>query len=223
MNRYYVIDTETTCATPERGVCDIAILELDSDMVIVARHESLIDPQRPIHPEASAVHGLSNSDVADAPTMAEYFSDVAPQCFGGLLQGPAVLIGHNVRFDTHTIGPYVQGSYVELDTLRWFRHLYPQAENHKLQTAVQARGLPQPDNAHRAMDDVLTTLDLLKHILLVTGKTLPELALASRAPLPMTVMPFGKHKGTPLAKLPGHYKKWLLNNVEDPDLLFALQ
>ena len=46
MNRYYVIDTETTCATPERGVCDIAILELDSDMVIVARHESLIDPQR---------------------------------------------------------------------------------------------------------------------------------------------------------------------------------
>ena len=142
MNRYYVIDTETTCATPERGVCDIAILELDSDMVIVARHESLIDPQRPIHPEASAIHGLSNSDVADAPTMAEYFSDVAPQCFGGLLQGPAVLIGHNVRFDTHTIGPYVQGSYVELDTLRWFRHLYPQAENHKLQTAVQALGLP---------------------------------------------------------------------------------
>lgn len=223
MTRYYIIDTETTCATHERGVCDIAILELNSDMGIAARHESLIDPQRPIHPEASAVHGLHDKDVADAPTLGEYFSSAAPQCFGGRLQGPAVLIGHNVRFDTHTVGPYVQGSYTELDTLRWFRHLYPQAENHKLQTAVQVLGLPQPDNAHRAMDDVLTTLHLVQHLLQATGKTLPELALASRAPLPMTVMPFGKHKGTPLEKLPNHYRKWLLNNVEDPDLLFALQ
>lgn len=223
MTRYYIIDTETTCATPDRGVCDLAILELDVNAQEVARHESLIDPQRLIHPEASAIHGLSNSDVADAPTMAEYFSSVAPQCFGGLLQGPAVLIGHNVGFDTHTVGPFVQGSYIEIDTLRWFRHLYPLSENHKLQTAVQVLNLPKPSNAHRAMDDVLTTYSLLLHTLNVTGYTLPELARASRAPLPMTVMPFGKHKGTLLANLPSHYKGWLLRNVDDPDLLFALQ
>lgn len=223
MTRYYIIDTETTCATPDRGVCDLAILELDVNAQEVARHESLIDPQQPIHPDATAVHGLSNSDVADAPTLFEYFSDAAPQCFGGLLPGPAVLIGHNVRFDTRTLGHFVQGSYVELDTLRWFRHLYPQAENHKLQTAVHVLGLPQPVNAHRAMDDVLTTYSLLGHIMAVTGQSLPELATTSRAPLPMTVMPFGKHKGTPMSKLPSHYKSWLLRNVDDPDLLFALQ
>ncbi len=58
--------------------------------------EYIINPERPCHPEASAVHGLSDKDLAVRPT----FPEIAPAFFNLLNQYPdALLWFHNAPFD----------------------------------------------------------------------------------------------------------------------------
>lgn len=212
-----VADTETTCATPERGVCEVGFVFVDKLGNVLSEHESLIDPQKPISPAASGVHGLTNDDVADAPTLAEFFSDAGEGCYGGKLKGPIVVIGHRIGFDTHTLKDHVDGEIFELCTLRWIRRLYPDMDNHQLSTAMFALGLPRPKDAHRVMSDVYSALYLAKHIAERVGVDLLELARLSQEPFELARYPFGKHKGTPFIDVPKSYLRWARDNLTDID------
>lgn len=214
---YTFIDTETTDATTERGVVEVGIVVTDENFNVLREAESLIDPQRLISPSASGVHGLTNDDVKDSPTLEEYFSDSGPECYGGLIQGPAALIGHRVSFDTHTLGRFVDGGFTELCTLRWVRRLYPEADDHKLSTLIFALDLPRSAGAHRALADVYSAMYLAQHICERTGLTLHQLVEASKPPMEVLLMPFGKHKGTPIAEMPKHYIEWALREMKDLD------
>lgn len=212
-----VADTETTCATPERGVCEVGFVFVDKLGNVLSEHESLIDPQRPISPAASGVHGLTNDDVADAPTLAEFFSDAGEGCYGGKLKGPIVIIGHRIGFDTHTLKDHVDGEIFELCTLRWIRRLYPDMDNHQLSTAMFALGLPRPKDAHRVMSDVYSALYLAKHIAERVGVDLLELARLSQEPFELARYPFGRHKGTAFSEMPKSYLRWARDNLTDID------
>ena len=65
------VDVETTGLDPTTGdrVCEIALLRVQGDREI-ARFESLIHPQRPMHYGAMAVHGITDALLAGAPTFA---------------------------------------------------------------------------------------------------------------------------------------------------------
>ena len=218
MTHYIFLDTETTSADPDRGVCDLAFVITDDQFNVLDERESLIDPEKPISPSASGVHGLTNADCEDAPTLSEFFSDLDhTACYGGPLPGPAVIIGHRVSFDTHTIGKYVDGGFTELCTLRWVRRLYPDADDHKLTTMMFALGLPRPENAHRALSDVYSAMYLCKHICERTGMSLAELAEASQQPFELAVYPFGKWKGTAFKDVPKSYLRWARENMKDLD------
>lgn len=217
--RYIVIDTETTDPTPAAGVCEFAYAEIDENFNILLEHTSLIDPEKPISASASGIHGISDSDVVDAPTLAEYMYIVQDDP----LQGDVVIIGHNVQFDMRYIGPYVTNLIGQICTLKLARRFLPDAENHKLQTLMYELQLPRR-GSHRADSDVFTTIGLLKHLAEVSDNTLPELLEAMSAFIKVEVMPFGKHKGTPLAALPTSYRSWLAtaDNL-DPDLKKSLE
>ena len=212
-----VADTETTDATPERGVCEVGFVFVDKLGNVLSEHESLIDPQKPISPAASGVHGLTNDDVADAPTLAEFFSDAGEGCYGGKLKGPIVIIGHRIGFDTHTLKDHVDGEIFELCTLRWIRRLYPDMDNHQLSTAMFALGLPRPKDAHRVMSDVYSALYLAKHIAERVGVDLLELARLSQEPFELARYPFGKWKGHPFSDVPKSYLRWARDNLTDID------
>lgn len=212
-----VADTETTCATPERGVCEVGFVFIDKLGTVLSEHESLIDPQKPISPAASGVHGLTNDDVADSPTLAEFFSDAGEGCYGGKLKGPIVIIGHRIGFDTHTLKDHVDGELFELCTLRWIRRLYPDMDNHQLSTAMFALGLPRPKDAHRVMSDVYSALYLAKHIAERLGVDLLELARQSQEPFELARYQFGKHKGTAFSDMPKSYLRWARDNLTDID------
>ncbi len=212
-----VADTETTCATPERGVCEVGLAFVDRLGNVLSAHESLIDPGRPITPAASGVHGLTNDDVAHAPTLDEWFSADDPSCYGKRLQGPIVIIGHRIGFDVHTLRNYVDGEVFELCTLRWIRKLYPEMDNHKLSTAMFALGLPRPENAHRVMSDVMSALYLAKHIAESVGTDLLGLARASLEPMELMFYPFGKHQGQLFKDVPKAYLRWASQNLHDID------
>lgn len=65
-NNYLVLDTETTGLDHDAEICQIAVV----NSLGVVHHDSLVKPVRPIPPAATAIHGISNAMVQDAPTFA---------------------------------------------------------------------------------------------------------------------------------------------------------
>ena len=216
---YCFADTETTDATPERGVCEVGWVITDENFNILEQVESLIDPQRPIKPSASGIHGLVDSDVASSPTLEEFFSLDEPGCHGEKLPGDLVVLGHRISFDTAALAPFVDGKFVEACSLRWARRVYPDIEDHKLQTLIYALNLPRSTGAHRVLADVYSAYHLTKHLCEHLGLTLRQYAEASQEPFLLVTMPFGKHKDEKFSAIPSSYLRWIQNNLDlDGDL-----
>lgn len=210
--RWFVGDVETSGVTPDDGVVELAWIEIDDDLRVLDTRHSMIDPQCQISASASGVHGITNKDVEDAPTLDEYFGVVIPNHF--YQDDQVVLIAHNAEFDRRFLKAHIPIVDV-LCTLRLARKIWPSAENHKLQTLMYELGLTR-GKSHSADGDVETCLDLLHKIVDATGKTLPELAAESMEPIWVATMPFGTHKGKPLKTL-GSYITWALKNLSNLD------
>ena len=72
-----ILDTETTDL---RGyICELAIIRATDGEVLM---NILVNPGVPIEPGAQAVHGITNADVADAPTFADIHAELYMQCAG---------------------------------------------------------------------------------------------------------------------------------------------
>ena len=162
---YAVFDCETTGTdVTEDEIVSLALIRLDRDGREESRYTVLVRPTRPIPAEATAVHGISDGDVEQAPR----FAQIAPELLG--LLGEAVFVAHNASFDLgmlrHAFGresiEYRPGATA--CTLEAFRLLEPLADNHRLQTICDRRGVVLAD-AHDAMSDVLATTALLRVLL----------------------------------------------------------
>ncbi len=215
-------DVETTGANRNTDrVVEVAWLEIDENLNILDRQHSLIDPQMPISASASGIHGITAADVAEAPTLAEFFDEVLPAGFFGP-EDEVCLIAHNVPFDRGFLQPHMPIT-LELCTLRLARRVFPDAENHKLATLMYLLGLTR-GKSHSADGDVETCLDLLRKICEKTGNGLQELLNEAMVPIWVEKMPFGKHKDKPLRSLPNDYIAWLLglDNL-DADLRWSIE
>lgn len=218
-------DTETSDATPNRGVCEVGWIITDENFKILEERESLIDPETMIAPSASGVHGLTNDDVKDSPTLSEFFSLDDPVCYGKKLPGHSAVLGHRIGFDTEKLAPHIDGPFLEACSLRWARRVYPDADDHKLSTLLFALNLPRSKGAHRVMADVYSAYYLAQHLCERTGLSLPQYVAASQEPFLVTIMPFGKHKGDSIEKdIPSSYLRWMLGNMDlDVDLKFSVE
>src|SRR5215470_3313860 len=150
------VDVETTGLDPATGdrVCEIALLRVQGDREI-ARFESLVHPQRPMHPGALAVHGITDAMLAGA----SIFVTLLPQIHT-LLQD-AVLVAHNARFDVGflrhewQIAGQTLPSLAVVDTLALAQARYRFRHN-SLGAIASELGII-PTALHRAMADVLVT------------------------------------------------------------------
>jgi DNA polymerase III subunit epsilon len=88
-----ILDTETTGLDYEAEIVQIAIIDLKGGILL----DSLIRPDRPIPPAATAIHGITDAMVADAPRMA----DLLP-LLRSLLDHHTVLI-YNAEYDTRLL------------------------------------------------------------------------------------------------------------------------
>lgn len=218
--RYLVADVETTGIRPTDRIVEIAWVEITPELEPVEWVQSYIDPEMPIPAAASGVHHITNEMVADAPTIQEFFNIVRD----GQNLGEFVLIAHNSAFDRRFLEPHATAVLGELCTLRLARRLYPDLDNHKLQTLRYEMGLDS-GTAHSAIGDITALFSFLKLLSKDTGMSLPELVHLSKQPLAVTKMPFGKHRGEPLSALPDSYVSWLLTKADniDDDLRFSLE
>ena len=222
MSRIIILDTETAGLKPPAnggsGVCDIALMVVNEDFDVLWQTESLIDPGCAISPEAMGVHHITEEMVWDKPTLLEFM-----EMHEMPLYDADVVIGHHVEFDCRFLMDYLPEDFKSLDTLKLARNAWPDAESHKLQTLRYTFKLDAGD-AHRAMGDVITTLNLAKHLMAWYGTDFNGLMSLMSAPLSLdTKIHFGKHRGERLRDLPKNYVDWLLNKADiDPDLRAAL-
>lgn len=215
--KIHVFDTETASLT--KGICDIAIVQIDESFNVLWEVESLIDPECEISPQAMGVHHITEEMVQFAPTIEEFMS-----MHNYPFRDADVFCGHNVPFDLRFTAPYLPEMYKKIDTLKLARQAWPDAEDHKLQT-LRYKFKLDAGTAHRAMGDVVATINLMKLLAEVFDTNLEGLIALNSAPLSLeTRISFGKHKGAKLKDIPLTWVRWLLEKADnvDPDLREAL-
>ncbi|TXE20369.1 DNA polymerase III subunit epsilon [Psychroserpens burtonensis] len=116
---YTIIDVETT----GRGnrMTEISIFKYDGDEVI-DEFTTLVNPESPIPGHITALTGIDNQLVADAPV----FADVAQDILN--ITEDAIFVAHNVNFDYNVIGGEFKRIGIDfkrkkLCTVRLSRHL----------------------------------------------------------------------------------------------------
>ena len=145
------IDIETTGLDPQND----AILEIGAVRFngrrIEAEWSSLINPARPIPPTITALTGITNEMVRNAPALRAVLPEFAD------FVGTAPVLGHNVRFDLSFLqrSGVLQNNEV-LDTYELASVVMPMASRYNLGSLTQQLGILLPAS-HRALDDTRAT------------------------------------------------------------------
>jgi DNA polymerase III epsilon subunit-like protein len=156
--RFAVVDVETTGFSHLRDrVVEMACVILDGGH-IVDTWSSLVNPEIPIPEFATAVHGISDEDVLDAPLFPEAQAAIARRCAG------ATVVAHNLAFDIGFLPAL--STRPTVCSLRLARQAFPNAPNHKNQTLRHYLGIDRDPalegaTAHRALGDALVTASIL--------------------------------------------------------------
>lgn len=175
--REIVLDTETTGLDPLRGdrLVEIGCVEIVNRFLTGRVFHRYINPERPMSPEAFAVHGLSDAFLADKPV----FRDVASEFVEFIGEDPLVI--HNASFDIGFINhelklvkrPPVDFSRV-IDTLTMARRRHPGAQN-SLDALCARYGI---DNSRRTRHGALLDAEILAEVYMeLTGGRQSSLGL----------------------------------------------
>lgn len=167
--RGVVVDTETTGLSLEvDAIIEFAmvVFEYDKESGQVYRileiFDELEDPGRPIPPESTAVHGITDDMVAGKRINDERVSE--------LLQGVDLVIAHNAQFDR----PFLEGRLPVFATLPWACSFQQVAWAEESMASAKLEYLAYRVgffyDAHRAEADCLALLELLQTPLPVSGR-----------------------------------------------------
>lgn len=86
-----ILDTETTGLAEDSEIIEISIITLTGETLL----NTLVKPTRPIPPEATAIHGITDDDVAAAPSWREVWPIAAR-----LIKRARFILIWNADFDT---------------------------------------------------------------------------------------------------------------------------
>jgi DNA polymerase-3 subunit alpha (Gram-positive type) len=178
---FVVFDLETTGAkAPPCRVTEIGAFRVSSG-AITEKFHTLVNPEIPIPPFITALTGIDDEMVKDAPL----FKDVVDDLLRFL--GDSVLVAHNALFDMRFINHEIGRVYGEyrlanpcLCTVQLSRKLLPEIENHKLKTVAEHYSISLV-NHHRAADDAHATAEIFVNLLeMLTVKGIHDLGSIRR-------------------------------------------
>jgi len=158
---YAIVDIETTGGhASANGITEIAVYIHDGKKV-VKHFETLINPLQKIPAYITALTGIDNYMVADAPL----FEDIAATLYQ--LLNDTIFVAHNVNFDYSFIKYHLKASGYELAekklcTVRLSRKTFPGLPSYSLGNLCRSLSLPI-DNRHRAGGDAKATVKLLEY------------------------------------------------------------
>jgi DNA polymerase III subunit epsilon len=159
---FAVVDVETTGLhfNTDR-IVEVAVVRLRPDGTFESEYETLVNPRRDVG--ATDIHGLTATDVMQAPAFAEVAVDV------GTRLHDAVVVGHNLRFDL----AFLASEYARLDvslpdlpqlcTLR-LAHQFLPIPTRRLGDCCHELGIPH-NGCHSALGDARATGKLLRALI----------------------------------------------------------
>ncbi len=156
---YCVLDLETTgLSAKTEKITEIGIMKIKNGEVLEKFCE-FVNPEKPIPQKVQEVTNITDDMVADSPTIEELFPKVLEFIKG------SVLVAHNAAFDIGFLKNVAKGlgyefDYTYVDTLPLARRLYPDLKKHKLGKIAEHLKI-KVEVAHRALDDVDTTVKIL--------------------------------------------------------------
>lgn len=171
MAREIIFDTETTgLNSQEDRIIEIGAVELNDRFPTGRTFHVYINPgDRRVHPDALAVHGISNDDLADKPPFKAIIDEWLEFTTG------AKLIAHNAGFDIGFMNaefarlgfPEIEAERV-IDSLQIARRRHPMGPN-SLDALCRRYGI---DNSKRTKHGALLDSELLAevYIELIGGK-----------------------------------------------------
>ena len=168
---YVALDTETTGLGELARIVEISCIDRTGNILV----DSLVNPGGPIPAEATAIHGISDADVAGAPT----FPALWPRVLEAV-RGAEVIPVYNAAYDQRLIRQSLAGHEAALvqaarlacccimDIYAQFFGAYSYDHGsytwQKLTEAVVQCGLEVEGTAHRALADVRAARAVLNHM-----------------------------------------------------------
>lgn len=213
------LDTETTGTRRDVDrIVEIALL-VEYDEPLVWR----INPGVPIPAEASAVHGITDADVAGCPS----FAQCAP-IWLDRIRNAATIAGFNLRFDLEIIQSELDRAGLQpldlsrvalIDAMRWWQSVEP-----RTLVAAHEKFVGGEFNAHSAGEDVRAT----KRVLDALAARYPQTDISVCDPMPdrhlwfgptrhltwdgeAVVVGFGKHEGRRLHEMDRGFLEWVIS------------
>ena len=172
-DRLMLFDTETTGLNFSRDeIIEFAAVVVEhhnGQLVVTQEYDQLItlSPGSTVPPEIEKLTGISNEDILEKGIpKAQLCQDIAQ-----MIAGNTLILAYNAHFDLSFLfylllrdgDPTILKGKDKLDLLTVYkdRHSYP----HKLCNAIEVYNLgDKVVNSHRAVDDVLATVEVMKEM-----------------------------------------------------------
>lgn len=236
-------DLETTGVSPERDrIVEIGLVRVEPDGTRKS-YRTLVNPEMPIPPQATAVHGISDADVAGAPTLAGVARELIALFDGADLAG-----FNSIGYDAPLLENDLRRVGVEfslegrrhVDAMRIFHRMEPRT----LVAAYLKYCGKDLTEAHAALADVEATLEVLDAMVERYEELPDDVAALHEISNPnegrwvdrtrklewndagQAVFTFGKHGGKTLqevARLAPDYLEWMLGKDFSAELLTILR
>jgi exodeoxyribonuclease X len=213
--RIRVLDLETTGRDPKDQVVEIAAVDIIGDDIVIVGSD-LINPTIPIPAQASAVHHITDNDVAQCMRFEHHvhrYLDISGK------DRVYAFASHNWRFDGQWVGDYLDGRPA-ICTYKCALRMWPDAPAHNNQTLrywLSPKGLNSlvASCAHRALPDAYVTAFILREMLAVAS--VEELVTWTSEPVLLPRVTFGKYRGQEWTDLPLDYLTWVAEKSELSD------
>ncbi|MCZ4243928.1 exonuclease domain-containing protein [Pedobacter punctiformis] len=160
---YAVVDIETTGGHASANRITEVAINIHDGQKIIESYSTLINPKRDIPDYITALTGISNEMLVDAPS----FEDVALQIYQ--LLHNKIFVAHNVNFDYSFLKHHLSYAGYDLQckklcTVRLSRKLFPGKVSYSLGKLCNALQIPI-QNRHRAAGDADATSILFNLLL----------------------------------------------------------
>ena len=206
------IDFETTGVPTEEapqavcevGWCDVVRIDEDFPFSHGLPRAMLVNPGRPMPPEACGVHNITDADLIGAPPITSGFMQLTAG-------EPDFYCAFNADFEQAFFGGH---GAPWLDPYKAAVRLWPDAPNHQqctlrymLKLEVDRAAAAPP---HRAGPDAYVLAALLAHILNEDLVDIATLVRWSKGPALLPKCTVGEHRGKPWSEVPASFLEWIL-------------
>lgn len=159
---FIVLDTETTGFSPrDDKIIEVAALKIrDGEGTWF---HSLVDPGRRIPLSSRKVHGITDADVAAAPS----FAQILPE-LDAFLDPSLPIVGQNVHYDLRMLWWAYHDAGVEMgarsfiDTYKLAKKAFPGRDSYSLASLIRDYQLIEGEQRHRSESDVEAALALYR-------------------------------------------------------------